>query len=72
MKLKQLFIISSVAIIACLLCISCVKVNYPERTQFMLNIQKPKPLYTKSQPRTIVVRSVVIVPQVIGELSRAQ
>lgn len=66
MKLKQQFILFILITVACLLCVSCVKVNYPNRTQYMLNVAIPKPIYNRPKTRTIAIQNVTIAPQFAG------
>lgn len=45
------------------LCSSCTSVDYPARTQYMLNVSNPKPTYHKPPKRTLILSNVAVVPQ---------
>lgn len=62
MRLKH-FHIYFVILSILFLCSSCTSVDYPARTQYMLTINSPKPVYHYPPKRTLILSNVAVVPQ---------
>ena len=66
MKLKRLLQIGSLLSIICLVCTSCMSVDYPRRTQYMLNLETPTPVYHVAPNKILAVHNVTVEPPFNG------